>query len=155
MAPNQTRPPVRPGFRIPIVYTFFFLLAEPILTLVGTFRVYTKYARYLEIVDTTTPYAVIPAAVSDMASIYAFFTGCSSTAVIAPTRADMGFWRILLTARLVSDLCCLYTMGVLGSSVYYDAAASWDVSRVGKVLWVCLRLSMRLCFLAGVGLGDM
>jgi hypothetical protein len=54
---------------------------------------------------------------------------------------------------LIADFGHLYSMRGLGPRVYFDVLG-WNAGDWGNVPWVYAGATLRMCFLAGVGLGD-
>lgn len=152
MAPQQT------AFRIHVVYRLFFLLIEPISALVGAFYNHFLQRRYLELLDapSTPPTTeMLPlgtsVAMSQLANMYLFFA--LNEALVLRSTADLRVWRAVLFVLLVADLGHLYSMKELGVRVYYDVTG-WNAGDWGNVPWVYAGAVLRVCFLAGVGLGE-
>lgn len=54
---------------------------------------------------------------------------------------------------LIADFGHLYSMKELGPRIYYDVLG-WNAGDWGNVPWVYAGATLRICFLAGVGMGD-
>ncbi|KAF5016943.1 hypothetical protein F66182_11213 [Fusarium sp. NRRL 66182] len=149
----------RPGqvaFRIHPVYRIFFLVLEPISALVGAFYNHLRQKTYLTLLDAASaPAATVPlatsVAMSQLANMYLFFA--LNEALVLRSTADLRVWRTVLLVLLFADVGHLYSMYELGTGVYWDVA-QWNVGDLGNVPWVYVGMSMRMCFLWGVGLGE-
>ncbi|KAH6897144.1 hypothetical protein B0T10DRAFT_176903 [Thelonectria olida] len=160
MAPHQQQqkqPQPQPvGRRIHVIYRLFFFLIEPISALVGAFFSHFRQHEYLSLLDaSSTPAGQVPlstsVALSQLANMYLFFA--LNEAVVLRATADLRVWRALLFVLLLADLGHLWSLRQLGLGVYYDVSG-WNVSDLGNVPWVYLGATMRLCFLAGIGMGE-
>ncbi|KAL7792482.1 hypothetical protein V8C37DRAFT_380456 [Trichoderma ceciliae] len=146
--------PSRPAFRLPLAYRLFFLFLEPISALVGAFYTQFRQQRYLELLDSATaPPEQTPlgtsVAMSQLANMYFFFA--INEALVLRSTWDLRVWRTVLLVLLIADLGHLYSMKALGPGIYYNVTA-WNAGDVGNVPWVYAGATMRLCFLAGIGL---
>lgn len=156
MAPKQQQQRDSVGFRVPIVYRHFFLNLEPISALAGAFYNQFRQARYLQLLDAAsapdTDVSVplsTSVAMSQLANMYLFFA--LNEAIVLRSTADLRVWRAVLLVLLLADFGHLWSMRALGGRVYWDAAA-WNAGDLGNVPWVYAGATMRMCFLAGVGL---
>jgi hypothetical protein len=162
--PNPQR---RAGHSLPLAYRLFFLVLEPISALVGAFYNHFLQRRYLELLDaasapTPPPPGVggrgvvgsVPlatsVAMSQLANMYLFFA--LNEAVVLRSTTDVRVWRAVLLVLLIADGGHLYSMKELGPGIYCDVFG-WNAGDLGNVLWVYVGATMRMCFLAGVGLG--
>jgi hypothetical protein len=141
--------------RFPLAYRLFFLYLEPISALVGAFYTHFRQQRYLELLNSPTapPEHHVPlstsVAMSQLANMY-FFFAINEALVLRSTR-DLRVWRTILLVLLIADFGHLYSMKELGPEVYYNVAG-WNAGDIGNVPWVYAGATMRMCFLAGVGL---
>ncbi|KJZ74917.1 hypothetical protein HIM_05648 [Hirsutella minnesotensis 3608] len=151
----DTMAPQAVGFRLPVVYRAFFLLIEPISAAVGAYYSHFRQQEYLELlhaasapsnVSTTTSVAL-----SQLANMYLFFA--LNEALVLRSTWDLRVWRTVLTVLLIADIGHLYSMKGLGSAVFYDVT-SWNISHCANILWVYAGATLRLCFIAGIGLRD-
>ncbi|CAM1505219.1 Fc.00g108560.m01.CDS01 [Cosmosporella sp. VM-42] len=149
MAPPQT------AFRIHVVYRLFFLLIEPLSALVGAFYNHFLQREYLDLLNASSTPAKVPlstsVAMSQLANMYFFFA--LNEALVLRSTADLRVWRAVLFVLLIADFGHLYSMKELGPGIYYQAT-SWNAGDLGNVPWVYAGAAMRICFLAGVGLGE-
>ncbi|KAL7934998.1 hypothetical protein V8C35DRAFT_24245 [Trichoderma chlorosporum] len=145
--------PAQLAFRLPLAYRLFFLLLEPISALVGAFYTHFLQQRYLELLDDATAPARVPRgtsiAMSQLANMYFFFA--INEAIVLRSTRDLRVWRAVLLVLLIADFGHLYSMKKSGPEIYYNVTG-WNAGDVGNVPWVYAGATMRLCFLAGVGL---
>ncbi|KAL6866990.1 hypothetical protein J3F83DRAFT_98368 [Trichoderma novae-zelandiae] len=140
--------------RLPLAYRLFFLLLEPISALVGAYYTHFHQHRYLQLLHgATAPAQLVPlgtsVAMSQLANMYLFFA--LNEALVLRATKDPRVWRAVLLVLLIADVGHLYSMKELGPEIYYNVTG-WNAGDVGNVPWVYAGASMRLCFLAGVGL---
>lgn len=148
--------PAQVAFRIHFFYRVFFLVIEPISALVGAYYSHFRQETYLNLLNSdSAPSSPAPlatsVAMSQLANMFLFFA--LNEALVLRSTADLRVWRTVLFVLLLADVGHLYSMRELGASIYWDVAG-WNVSDLGNVPWVYLGMTMRLCFLAGVGLGE-
>ncbi|KAI0167393.1 hypothetical protein BJ166DRAFT_233093 [Pestalotiopsis sp. NC0098] len=145
------------GHVLPFAYRLFFLVVEPISALVGAFFAHFRQAEYL----TLTHAATAPAAgaavptgtsvvLSQLANLYLLFA--LNEALVLRSTGDLRVWKTVLFVLLVADLGHLYSVSAVGARVYWDVS-SWNAIDWGNIPFVYLGASMRVAFLAGVGLG--
>ncbi|KAJ3479783.1 hypothetical protein NLG97_g8232 [Lecanicillium saksenae] len=157
MAPAQQQ---QTGFALPLIYRFFFLVLEPISALVGAYFCHLRQARYLELLHAPSAAAALAGAagpplgtsvaMSQLANMYFFFA--LNEFVVLRSTGDMRVWRAVLFVLLLADLGHLYSMKELGAQVYYNVLG-WNAGDLGNVPWVYAGATLRICFLAGVGMG--
>ncbi|KAH7162268.1 hypothetical protein B0J13DRAFT_4800 [Dactylonectria estremocensis] len=151
MAPQQQQV----AFRIHVIYRMFFFLIEPISALVGAYYSHFRQHEYLSLLNAASTAEQVPmstsVALSQLSNMYLFFA--LNEALVLRSTADLRVWRAVLFVLLLADLGHLYSLRELGAGVYYNVAG-WNVSDVGNVPWVYVGATMRVCFLAGVGLGE-
>ena len=160
---SQARPQPQPsdppqgggGFKLPLPYRLFFLLIEPISALVGAYYAHCQQYDYLRMTDVMTMPRSIPTGtsivMSQLANLYLLFA--LNEALVLRSTSDIRVWKTILFVLLVADFGHLYSLKPLGSWVYWDAR-SWNAIDWGNVPFVYLGASMRIAFLAGVGLGN-
>lgn len=150
MAPQQ-----QVAFRIHVIYRVFFLLIEPLSALVGAFYSHFRQQEYLSLLNAASTGADVPlstsVALSQLANMYLFFA--LNEALVLRSTADLRVWRAVLLVLLLADLGHLYSLRELGLGIYYGFT-EWNVSDLGNVPWVYVGATMRVCFLAGIGLGE-
>ncbi|CAD6456714.1 a0766a36-f63c-479e-b4ff-94160c5e0a3d-CDS [Sclerotinia trifoliorum] len=146
-----------PDFRLPIVYSWFFLIIEPISALIGAYYAHFRPLTYLQLTDSlSSPYTqtTIPLSTSiiltQLANLYLLFA--INEALILRCTSDLHVWRVVLAAMLVADFGHLYSVRALGSSIYWNLLR-WNVMAWGNVGFVYVGAAMRVAFLRGWGLG--
>ncbi|KAK6197281.1 hypothetical protein LQW54_010743 [Pestalotiopsis sp. IQ-011] len=145
------------GHVLPFAYRLFFLVVEPISALVGAFFAHFRQAEYLTLTHAATAPggAAIPTGtsvvLSQLANLYLLFA--LNEALVLRSTGDLRVWRTVLFVLLVADLGHLYSVSAAGARVYWDVS-SWNAIDWGNVPFVYLGASMRVAFLAGVGLGS-
>lgn len=156
MAPTQ---PQQAGVSLPLIYRFFFLVLEPISALVGAYFCHFRQSRYLQLLEgsstsstllSTDPALGTSVAMSQLANMYLFFA--LNEAIVLRSTGDMRIWKTVLTVLLLADFGHLYSMKELGWPIYYNVLG-WNVGDLGNVPWVYAGATLRICFLAGVGMG--
>ncbi|KAK7428606.1 hypothetical protein QQZ08_004867 [Neonectria magnoliae] len=150
MAPQQ-----QVAFRIHVVYRMFFLLIEPLSALVGAFFSHFRQQEYLSLLNSASTATEVPlstsVALSQLANMYLFFA--LNEALVLRSTADLRVWRAVLLVLLLADVGHLYSLRELGSGIYYSVG-KWNVSDLGNVPWVYVGATLRVSFLAGIGLGE-
>ncbi|KAI2630628.1 hypothetical protein GGR54DRAFT_162417 [Hypoxylon sp. NC1633] len=144
MAPRQTV--------LPLTYRTFFLIIEPISALVGAYYAHFRQDEYLGMTahaSSPVPFGT-SVVLSQLANLYLLFA--LNEALVLRSTGDIRIWRTVLFGLLVADFGHLYSVSGLGSWVYWDATR-WNAIDWGNVPFVYLGASMRIAFLAGVGLG--
>ncbi|KAL3419372.1 NADP-dependent alcohol dehydrogenase-like protein [Phlyctema vagabunda] len=145
-----------PNFKLPTLYSFFFLVVEPISTFVGAYYAHFQPAVYLQLTHAasspSTP-AEIPLATSivltQLANLYLLF-GINEALVLRSTSSQQ-VWRAVLMGLLLADLGHLYSVSGLGAEVYFKFW-TWNEMMWGNVGFVYVGAAMRIAFLLGVGL---
>ncbi|KAF7542523.1 hypothetical protein G7Z17_g11489 [Cylindrodendrum hubeiense] len=154
MAPQQ-QAPQQVAFRIHVVYRMFFFLIEPLSALVGAFYSHFRQHEYLSLLNVASTPEQVPlstsVALSQLSNMYLFFA--LNEALVLRSTADLRVWRAVLLVLLLADIGHLYSLRELGLGIYYNVAG-WNVSDLGNVPWVYIGATMRICFLAGIGLGE-
>ncbi|PFH58772.1 hypothetical protein XA68_13234 [Ophiocordyceps unilateralis] len=143
--------------RLPLAYRAFFLFIEPVSALAGAYYCHFRQDQYLELLlhgastsSTSSPVpTTVSVALSQLANMYFFFALIES--LVLRCTWDLRVWRTVLLVLLIADFGHLYSLLELGSAVYYDGAG-WNVSLFFNIPWVYAGATMRMCFLAGVGL---
>lgn len=152
MAPQQQQ-----GFRLPLPYTLFFLIIEPISALVGAYYAHFQQREYLLLTDASSAPVLTPIptgtsiVLSQLANLYLLFA--LNEALVLRSTSDLRVWKTVLFVLLVADLGHLYTIKSLGLSIYLPwNFARWNAIDWGNIPFVYLGASMRTAFLANVGL---
>ncbi|KAK0622351.1 hypothetical protein B0T14DRAFT_426084 [Immersiella caudata] len=142
------------GFEVPLLYRIFFFVIEPISALVGAYYAHFNQAEYLQLSHAASAPSNIPLgtsiALSQLANMYLFFA--LNEALVLRATHDMRVWKTVLFCLLVGDIGHLYTVRQLGLPIYWSF---WDWNAIdwGNIPFVFLGASMRIAFLANVGLG--
>lgn len=148
--------------RIPFwPYRLFFLYIEPISALLGAYYAFFRPEDYIQ--DLTFPppdfkYAGTPAALDtqtsmvllQLANLYLLFAW--NEHFVLRSTDSLRTWRWLLAGLLIADFGHLYSMALVGSGVFWRVW-EWNAMVWGSVGFVYAGATMRMCFLAGIGLG--
>ena len=145
-----------PAFTLPRFYTAFFLVIEPISTLVGAYFAHFRQLDYLRMTNAASApsYAsTIPLStsvvLSQLANLYFLFT--LNEALVLRSTSDFRVWKTVLFGLLVADFGHLYSLKELGYEVYWNVWR-WNAIDWGNVAFVYAGATTRMLFLAGVGL---
>lgn len=145
-----------PAFTLPRFYTAFFLVIEPIAALVGAFFAHFRQLDYLQMTHAASAPAnvsTIPLStsvvLSQLANLYLLFT--INEALVLRSTTNLRVWRTVLFGLLVADFGHLYSIKELGHQVYWNVL-KWNAMDWGNVAFVYAGATMRMMFLAGVGL---
>ncbi|KAI1393814.1 uncharacterized protein F4822DRAFT_424276 [Hypoxylon trugodes] len=145
MAPRQTV--------LPLAYRTFFLIIEPISALVGAFYAHFRQNEYLAMTAHSS-FVRVPLGtsivMSQLANLYLLFA--LNEALVLRSTGDLRVWNTVLFVLLIADFGHLYSVSSLGLWVYGDVS-QWNAIDWGNVPFVYLGATMRIAFLAGVGLG--
>jgi len=87
---------------------------------------------------------------SQLANLYLFFA--INEALVLRSTSDLRVWKTVLFCLLIGDLGHLYTVRGLGPDIYWSFA-KWNAIDWGNIPFVYLGATLRLAFLANVGLG--
>lgn len=140
------------GFTLPLPYRLFFLLIEPIATLLGAYFAHFNQPKYLELSHAASAPSPIPLgtsiAMSQLGNLY--FAFALSEALVLRSTSDIRVWKTFLFCLLVADLGHLYTVHELGLPIYWSVS-EWNAIDWGNIPFVYIGASMRVAFLAGVG----
>ena len=145
-----------PAFKLPRFYTAFFLVIEPISALVGAYFAHFRPLDYLQMTHAASApsyAATIPVStsvvLSQLANLYLLFT--INEALVLRSTSDLRVWRTVLFGLLMADFGHLYSLKALGSDVYWNVL-KWNAMDWGNVAFVYAGATLRMMFLAGVGL---
>ena len=148
------------GDVIPFPYRFFFLYVEPISALAGMYYAAIHPSNYL--LDLVSPiqsdFSRLGAALDtptrmtlfQLSNLYLLFA--LNEHLVLSSTSSLKTWRRLLFSLLVADFGHLATMIPAGAEIFWNVS-KWNAMAWGSVGFVYLGASLRLCFLAGVGLG--
>lgn len=149
-SPTPTRVPLS----LPFIYRLFFLVVEPISVLVGAYYAHFRQDDYLRLSHAASAPSPIPLgstiAMSQLANLYLFFA--LNEALVLRSTSDMRVWKTVLFCLLVGDFGHLYTVRELGPEIYWSIS-KWNAIDWGNIPFVYLGASLRLAFLADIGLG--
>ncbi|KAL6307125.1 hypothetical protein BKA93DRAFT_816078 [Sparassis latifolia] len=146
---------------IPLLYRLFFLYIEPISAVVGSYYAAGRPAEYLAYLSstpsptTTTPPTATLISLYQLSNLYLLFA--LNEHFVLTSTTSRRTWRCLLFCLLVADFGHLATMLPLAwekgiADVFLNVAA-WSAMEWGSVGFVYAGVSMRIAFLAGIGLG--
>ncbi|KZT67188.1 hypothetical protein DAEQUDRAFT_813052 [Daedalea quercina L-15889] len=152
--------------RIPLPYRLFFLYIEPISALVGAYFAAIQPTDYLAYLASTPASAAALASTSpptptlislfQLANLYLLFA-LNEHFVLSST-SDHRVWRRLLVGLLIADFGHLATMIPLAQEKgFLDVFVNlpqWSAMEWGSVGFVYAGASMRMSFLAGVGISE-
>ncbi len=146
------------GDVIPFPYRLFFLYIEPISALAGAYYAAIHPRDYLldlvspmqsglnrAALDTPTHMTLF-----QLSNLYLLFA--LNEHLVLSSTSSLKTWRRLLFCLLVADFGHLATMIPAGTEIFWNVP-KWNAMAWGSVGFVYLGASLRLCFLAGVGLG--
>ena len=151
-----------PAFKLPRLYSLFFLFLEPLSALAGAYYAHFHPSTYLTLTSSqisSSPYPpslLIPLplsttiALTQLANLYLLFT--LNEALVLRSTSDLRVWRTLLFGLLVADFGHLCSVRGLGAGVYWRVW-EWNSMAWGNVGFVYVGAAMRMCFLGGVGMG--
>ncbi|KAJ7751590.1 hypothetical protein B0H16DRAFT_1373667 [Mycena metata] len=143
---------------IPFIYKLFFLYIEPISALAGAYYAAVRPNNYLN--DLSLPGGILePPTLTtqgnmvllQLANLYLLFA-LNEHLVLSSTNS-LKTWRRLLFVLLVADFGHLYSMAPLGLDVFWRVG-DWNAMVWGSVGFVYAGASMRMSFLAGLGLQE-
>ncbi|KAK4986251.1 hypothetical protein LTR50_005430 [Elasticomyces elasticus] len=151
--------------RYPALYRLFFLYLEPVATLVGAYYAFFRPLEYLELTygggggggsgggggggdgpSSATRLIVL----RQLANMYLVFA--LNEALVLRATADPRVWRVLLLCLLIADFGHLSSVRDVGLDVYWRFW-HWNSMYWGNLGFVYVGATMRMCFLAGVGMG--
>ncbi|KAH9924899.1 uncharacterized protein B0H18DRAFT_877524 [Fomitopsis serialis] len=148
---------------IPLVYRLFFLYVEPVSALLGAYFAAVQPADYLAYLApaptslataSTSPPTPTLVSLLQLANLYLLFA--LNEHLVLSSTSDRRVWRRLLLGLLIADFGHLATMVPLAHekgflAVFVDFPR-WSAMEWGSVGFVYAGASMRMSFLAGVGL---
>lgn len=136
-------------------YRLFFLYIEPISALAGAYYAAFRPVDYLNDLSfglappPTPPATQTGMALLQLANLYLLFA-LNEHFVLSSTDS-VRTWRRLLAGLLIADFGHLVTMAPVGWNVFWRVW-EWNAMVWGSVGFVYVGATMRMCFLAGVGL---
>lgn len=144
-------------------YKLFFLYIEPISALLGFYYAFFEQPLYLKLLS--SPFqlseyeiqAIIPTpthtniALTQLANLYLLFA--LNEHLVLSNSSSMTTWRTLLFGLLVADFGHLVSMLPLGVDAFAPwKMLEWNAMTWGSVGFVYMGASMRMAFLAGLGI---
>lgn len=143
------------SFRLPLLYTTFFLTIEPLSTLLGAYFAYFQPHRYLTLTTPSTPStAILPASTSivlqQLANLYLLLS--ISEATLLRTTNDLAVWRVFLSGLLVADVGHVWSVREAVGWEGYWRVDGWNAMDWGNLGFVYVAAALRVAFLMGVGL---
>ncbi|KZP02263.1 hypothetical protein FIBSPDRAFT_880457 [Athelia psychrophila] len=136
-------------------YKLFFLYIEPISAIAGAYYAAIQPQDYLQDLAPTAPTPHMTTAMGmtlmQLANLYALFA--LHEHLVLSSTSSLKVWRRILFCLLVADFGHLATMAPLGSGIFWRFW-EWNAMAWGSVGFVYVGASMRLSFLAGLGLGE-
>lgn len=151
------------SFDPPTIYKLFFLYIEPISALVGAYYAHFQQAQYLHmtssptasapqfyVFDTLAKVPTVVMTLSQLANLYLLFA-INEALVLRSTR-DLNVWRALLIGLLIADVGHLWSVMPLFSKGVYWRFWEWNAMYWGNIGFVYVGASMRVAFLAGLGI---
>lgn len=152
MTTTNTRIPFWP-------YRLFFLYIEPISALLGAYYAFFRPTDYIQ--DLTFPPSNAEARAAldtqtsmvllQLANLYLLFAW--NEHFVLKSTDSLRTWRLLLAGLLIADFGHLYSMAPVGSGVFWRVW-EWNAMVWGSVGFVYAGATMRMCFLAGLGLSE-
>ncbi|KAJ7923481.1 hypothetical protein B0H13DRAFT_1979976 [Mycena leptocephala] len=141
---------------IPFIYRLFFLYIEPVSALAGAYYAAFRPDDYLGDLSLPGGRLALPSLTTQnkmvllqLANLYLLFA-LNEHLVLSSTNS-LKTWRRLLFGLLVADFGHLISMAPLGVDVFWRVA-DWNAMVWGSVGFVYAGASMRMSFLAGLGL---
>ncbi|KAJ7083761.1 hypothetical protein C8R44DRAFT_844780 [Mycena epipterygia] len=141
---------------IPLIYRLFFLYIEPVSALAGAYYAAFRPAEYLSLLSLPGGQLTPPSLTTQssmvllqLANLYLLFA-LNEHLVLSSTNS-LKTWRRLLFGLLVADFGHLISMAPLGVDVFWRVG-DWNAMVWGSVGFVYAGASMRMAFLAGLGL---
>jgi hypothetical protein len=138
-------------------YKLFFLYVEPISALAGAYYAGFRPAEYLEdlvisqsiISSTQTLTTPMTMSLAQLANLYLLFA--LNEHLVLSSSSSKTVWRRLLFCLLLADFGHLATMIPLGPDTFWKVW-EWNAILWGSVGFVYLGASLRISFLAGLGM---
>ncbi|OBT54430.1 hypothetical protein VE04_04383 [Pseudogymnoascus sp. 24MN13] len=155
MPPKTTTTPT--SFRLPLLYTTFFLTIEPLSTLLGAYFAYFQPHHYLTLTTPSTPQSTLvplppstAIVLQQLANLYLLLSITEAT--LLRTTNDLAVWRVFLFGLLVADVGHVWSVReAVGWEGYWNVAG-WNAMDWGNLGFVYVAAALRVAFLLGVGL---
>ncbi|KAI0053769.1 hypothetical protein FA95DRAFT_484709 [Auriscalpium vulgare] len=138
-------------------YRLFFLYIEPISALAGAYYAAIRPTDYLRDLvaptQLTASYPDTPAhmVLYQLANLYLLFA--LNEHLVLSSTTSIRTWKRLLFGLLVADFGHLATMAPAGLEIFWKVW-TWNAMAWGSVGFVYMGATMRICFLAGMGLKE-
>ncbi|KAF7327067.1 hypothetical protein MKEN_00282000 [Mycena kentingensis (nom. inval.)] len=145
---------------IPLIYRLFFLYIEPVSALAGAYYAAFRPDDYIRDLSLPGARPILPAGalstqsgmvLLQLANLYLLFA-LNEHLVLSSTNS-LKTWRRLLFVLLVADFGHLISMAPLGLDVFWRVW-DWNAMVWGSVGFVYAGASMRMSFLAGLGMKE-
>jgi hypothetical protein len=140
-------------------YKLFFLCIEPVSALAGAYYASLHPAEYLHsLISPTNPEITVSGSLPDtptlmtlyqLANLYLLFA--LNELLVLSSTSSLATWKRLLLCLLIADFGHLATMSPAGLEIFWNVW-KWNAMACGSVGFVYMGASMRIAFLAGVGL---
>lgn len=158
MPPKAQTQPQKATFSLPLAYRLFFLFIEPVSALVGAYYAHFQQRDYLLLTDSSSAPVLTPIptgtsiVLSQLANLYLLFA--LNEALVLRSTSDLRVWKTVLFVLLLADLGHLYSIKTLGLGIYLPwNFMRWNAIDWGNIPFVYLGATMRIAFLADVGMG--
>lgn len=127
-----------PNFRLPAIYSVFFLVIEPISTIVGAYFAHFQQKQYLQMTHLPSSLSEeIPLSssivLSQLANLYLLFA--INEALVLRSTSNLRVWKTVLFGLLLADVGHLYSVKSLGPEIYWEAW-NWNAMHWGNVGFV-------------------
>ena len=144
------------NIEIPTYYRLFFLIAEPISTVIGAYFAFFQPQTYLQLThaasaprsDTPLGMQIVLAQLSNLYLLFAI-----NEVLVLRSTADLRVWRALLLALLIADFGHLWSVNKLGTSVYWNIF-KWNAIDWGNIGFVYVGAISRMAFMCGIGMSS-
>ncbi|KAF7308130.1 hypothetical protein HMN09_00660500 [Mycena chlorophos] len=142
---------------IPLLYRLFFLYIEPISALAGAYYAAFQPGAYIRDLSLPSARPALATPLStqstmvllQLANLYLLFA--LNEHLVLSSTTSVKTWKRLLFGLLVADFGHLVSMAPLGLDVFWRVG-EWNAMCWGSVGFVYAGASMRMAFLAGIGL---
>ena len=138
------------------VYNYFFLYIEPISTIFGAYYSSLQQQTYLDLTHAaSSPQSGIPISTQivllQLSNLYLCFA--INEALVLRASSDLRVWRTLIICLLIADFGHLYSVNAAGWHIYWNVLR-WNAIDWGNVAFVYAGITIRICFLSGLGVGS-
>jgi len=142
---------------LPLLYRLFFLYVEPVATAVGAYYAHFQQQEYLQLTYSSPATSLLGTSVresivlSQLANMYLVFA--INEALVLRSTTDLRVWKVFLLGLLIADFGHLYSVNSVGLDVYWQFW-NWNSIYWGNLGFVYVGATLRIAFLAGVGLDN-